>query len=477
MSDKNNKRIKQLSIAIAVCLVVLGGMVAASVGMYKSFYDNNKETIETASDNNLENEPQDGEEETIELIDPETIEIEEEEEEEKKKEELESEPEKKEEKLTEEEKKQREEETKKKQEELKKKKEEEAKRAAQGYPYYIKVNYSANTVTIYKKDENGNFTVPYKAMVCSSGASTPHSGVYRTPQKARWGVLIGPVWGQYCTRITGQILFHSVPYLKKEDPSSLEYWEYDRLGVQRSMGCIRLTVADAKWIFDNCPLGTSVEFYSNPSNPGPLGKPGIQPVSNAGEPYRGWDPTDPNPNNPWHNKKAAEEKAAKEKAEKEAAEKKAAEEKAAKEKAEKEAAEKKAAEEKAAKEKAEKEEAERKATEEKAKQEKTEKVTVPNVVGLTENEAKKQLQAKGFTVTVKTEEDDANADKVIKQSLVPGSEQNKGTAIIITVGKKKQTTVVTIENGEDDKKQTEDKSNNKSDKTATDKSNTGKTEN
>ena len=37
------------------------------------------------------------------------------------------------------------------------------------YPYYIKVNRQANCVTIYKKDENGNYTVPVKAMVCSVG--------------------------------------------------------------------------------------------------------------------------------------------------------------------------------------------------------------------------------------------------------------------------------------------------------------------
>lgn len=35
-------------------------------------------------------------------------------------------------------------------------------------PYYIKVNYGAQVVTIYKQDENGEYTIPYKAMVCST---------------------------------------------------------------------------------------------------------------------------------------------------------------------------------------------------------------------------------------------------------------------------------------------------------------------
>ena len=183
----------------------------------------------------------------------------------------------------------------KRQEELKK---QQATAPTGEFAYYIKVNYLANTVTIYGKDANGYYTVPIKAMNCSTGRSTPRSGVYRTPQKARWGTLIGPVYGQYCTRITGQILFHSVPYVNYNDNSSLEYWEYDRLGEARSLGCIRLTVADAKWIYDNCPLQTQVEFYGS-YDPGPLGKPSTPKISGAAEYLRGWDPTDPDVNNPW----------------------------------------------------------------------------------------------------------------------------------------------------------------------------------
>ena len=37
------------------------------------------------------------------------------------------------------------------------------------YVYMIKVNRIANCVTVYRQDENGNFTIPYKAMACSCG--------------------------------------------------------------------------------------------------------------------------------------------------------------------------------------------------------------------------------------------------------------------------------------------------------------------
>ena len=167
-------------------------------------------------------------------------------------------------------------------------------------PYYIKINISANVVTIYSKDSEGNFTVPVKAMVCSTGRATPHSGRYKTGYKARWIRLFGGVHGQYSTKIVGNILFHSVPYLRYGDPASLEYWEYDKLGTSCSMGCVRLCVSDAKWIYDNIGSGTIVEFYSS-AEPGPLGKPGSQKISSNSE-KRDWDPTDPDQNNPWRNK-------------------------------------------------------------------------------------------------------------------------------------------------------------------------------
>ena len=172
-------------------------------------------------------------------------------------------------------------------------------------PYYIKVNYKANVVTVYTKDKNGKYTVPYKAMVCSCGTYTPKSGTYKTSSKYRWGKLIHNVYGQYATRIVGSILFHSVPY-SSNSADSLLYEEYDKLGTTASAGCIRLSVKDCKWIYDNCPRGTLVEFYKS-SDPGPLGKPTAQKISSVEE-CRNWDPTDPAANSPWHtyNKKEEE---------------------------------------------------------------------------------------------------------------------------------------------------------------------------
>lgn len=159
--------------------------------------------------------------------------------------------------------------------------------------------------------------MPIKAMICSIGSATPESGTYSMSDKYTWRLLEGNVYGQYACRITGSILFHSVPYEQK-DKTTLEWWEYDKLGTKASAGCVRLKVEDAKWIYNNCIPGTKVEFYSD-STPGPLGKPTAQKISNDAE-VRNWDPTDPDSSNPWpaYLKKKKDEEEAKKKAEEEA---------------------------------------------------------------------------------------------------------------------------------------------------------------
>jgi lipoprotein-anchoring transpeptidase ErfK/SrfK len=165
------------------------------------------------------------------------------------------------------------------------------------YPYYIMVNRQENCVTIYGLDNNGAYTIPVKAMVCSVGVSdgTP-LGTFQTSDKYTWRYLYGNVYGQYAYRIYKNILFHSVPYYTK-NKDDLESEEYNKLGEAASLGCIRLSVADAKWLIDNCPSGTTVTIYDS-SDPGPLGKPTAQKIDLTSS-YKGWDPTDPSDENPW----------------------------------------------------------------------------------------------------------------------------------------------------------------------------------
>ena len=170
-----------------------------------------------------------------------------------------------------------------------------------GKPYYIMVNRAQSTVTVYGLDEDGYYTVPVKAMICSTGRkghATP-AGTFTIGGRWTWVHMLDDSYGQYCTQIKGNILFHSVCYTEK-DPSTLMTEEYNGLGAPASLGCVRLQTVDAKWIYDNCPRGTKVTIYDDAENPGPLGKPEKLIPSISQEQANGWDPTDPREANPWH---------------------------------------------------------------------------------------------------------------------------------------------------------------------------------
>lgn len=165
-----------------------------------------------------------------------------------------------------------------------------------GQPYLVAVNRPMDTVTVYQMDESGRYSVPVNAFVCSTGPATP-AGTYKTLERSRWQYLYDNCWGQYATRIIGHILFHSVPYFT-QNPGDLEYEQYNLLGTPASLGCIRLCVEDVKWIYDNCPQGFTCVIYDDSVTPGPMGKPEPLHIDPADD-RRGWDPTDPDPNNPW----------------------------------------------------------------------------------------------------------------------------------------------------------------------------------
>jgi len=152
--------------------------------------------------------------------------------------------------------------------------------------YALEIDYDRNIVTVYAKGSSGNYNVPVKAFVCSTGKATP-IGTFRTPAKYRWRTLKGPCYGQWSTRIHGGVLFHSVPYYTQNN-NNLKVYAYNMLGTKCSAGCVRLCCRDAKWIYDNCRLGTRVTIKHNAKNP--FGKP--KPIRlKSGHT---WDPTDPN---------------------------------------------------------------------------------------------------------------------------------------------------------------------------------------
>lgn len=156
-------------------------------------------------------------------------------------------------------------------------------------PFYLRINKQMNCTTVYVQDGENGFIIPYKTFLCSTGDDTPE-GDHKTPEKYRWRLMVTGEYCQYCTRLGAglPILMHSVIYSGRS-PYTLKPSTYNYLGYNRSHGCIRFTTADAKWIFEHCPLGTSVNVYNSPIPSPFFDRPAIKqmiPLTQT------WDPTD-----------------------------------------------------------------------------------------------------------------------------------------------------------------------------------------
>ena len=138
-------------------------------------------------------------------------------------------------------------------------------------PYAITVDVRNQVTTVYGLDENGEYTQIVRQMLCSTGTKYFPSDIGQftlSGRTARWCYF--PEWGshaQYWTKINSSIAFHSVIY-NTVDTMDLAVSSYKNLGSRASHGCIRLTVADARWIYKNCGQGVVVTITDDlPSDP------------------------------------------------------------------------------------------------------------------------------------------------------------------------------------------------------------------
>ena len=131
-------------------------------------------------------------------------------------------------------------------------------------PFHIVVDVANQVTSVYGRDENGEYTVPVRQMLCSTGMKATPSDVgdwVLNGRHAKWCVF--PTWGnsyaRYWTRINSSIAFHSPIYTAVSN-TAMKIGSYNKLGQRASHGCVRLTVWDAKWIYDNIGAGTVVSI-------------------------------------------------------------------------------------------------------------------------------------------------------------------------------------------------------------------------
>lgn len=120
------------------------------------------------------------------------------------------------------------------------------------------VNKQAQVVTAYGQDAAGAYTVPIRHMICSSGSvyDRTKNGTYTLkPREGEWYRYPSGVYIRYPSIYRDGYYFHSPLYSAKKHIMS---GTVGKLGTRQSLGCIRLKMRDAQWVYENCPAGTRV---------------------------------------------------------------------------------------------------------------------------------------------------------------------------------------------------------------------------
>lgn len=180
--------------------------------------------------------------------------------------------------------------------------------------FYVEVNRAACCVTIYAYDsKTKSYCIPVKTCTVSVGRDTWSTkgssalkeetsftplGTYSvssngTSVKYTMKPMIEPdgsvCYARWATHVVGNVYFHSVA-VSSDSHYALSPTQYNRLGSAASAGCIRMTVADAKWFYDYVSKGTTVKIIQGSTKyPGPLGKNPTIKISSSVH----YDPTDP----------------------------------------------------------------------------------------------------------------------------------------------------------------------------------------
>jgi lipoprotein-anchoring transpeptidase ErfK/SrfK len=120
--------------------------------------------------------------------------------------------------------------------------------------YGVVVDLNKQKVYVYKDDD------VIKTLMCSTGLDdnqhfTP-TGFYRIGERGDSFYSHKYKEGaHYWVRFNNNYLFHSVPF---DENKKLIEEEAAKLGQKASHGCIRLSVDDARWFYENIPKGTPV---------------------------------------------------------------------------------------------------------------------------------------------------------------------------------------------------------------------------
>lgn len=155
-------------------------------------------------------------------------------------------------------------------------------------PYKIIVDKADCAFAVFSLDDSGNYTVKVATFPAALGGTRTPDGTHKIGSKQSWKAWNGGTYSPFATRYASGIYFHG-PVYRSMDPGDMIPSYYEAIGTNASQGCVRTTVAGARFVYYNCAAGTVVEVENSSDLVSYPGKPAIDPA------YPTWDPTDPSP--------------------------------------------------------------------------------------------------------------------------------------------------------------------------------------
>ena len=122
----------------------------------------------------------------------------------------------------------------------------------------IWVDIDRQLTYVLKKNEGTESWLLERTIICSTGdnKSPTKTGIYKIKDGGEWFYSDYFNSGaMYWVPYSGSYLFHSVAMDKDRKITN------DTLGKKSSAGCIRMSVNDSKWFYENSPEGSTVFVY------------------------------------------------------------------------------------------------------------------------------------------------------------------------------------------------------------------------
>lgn len=132
------------------------------------------------------------------------------------------------------------------------------------FPYYLYVEKGSYTLTIYKADDRGEYTEVVATYRIAHGGNKTPAGVFTLGERDRWHDFPDGGTVQYATRYHERLYVHS-PLYARDNAAQLwpRYYDGDHgIGGSNTGGCLRMVTEAARFIYENCAEGTTLEIVN-----------------------------------------------------------------------------------------------------------------------------------------------------------------------------------------------------------------------